>query len=128
MKEQLLQFHKTFFKYGQDKELYTKSANKDITISFDGHELKLPFNADTHTVITAAILELLQQEESRSLYEQYYYRTTLMSMLTVRKWDFSVEHDANDDQFIYVLIGNDEYFIYTEDDAHDLITTIIEYY
>lgn len=127
MREQLIQFHKAFFKYGQDKELYTKSADKDITISFDGHEVKLPFNADTHTKISAAILDLLQ-EESQSLYEQYYYRTTLMSILTVREWDFSVEHDADDNWFMYVIIGNREYFIYTETEAHDLIRILIEHY
>ena len=127
MREQLIQFYKAFFKYGQDKELYTKSADKDITISFDGHEVKLPFNADTHTKISAVILDLLQ-EESQSLYEQYYFRTTLMSMLTVREWDFSVEHADDDEQFIYVIIGNREYFIYTEDQAHVLIRTLIQHY
>lgn len=126
MKEQLLQFHKTFFKYGQDKELYTKSADKDITISFDGHELKLPFNADTHTSLSTMIMGLLQ--EGYSAYENFYFRNTLMNMLIMKGWDFSVEHDTDDEQFIYVLIGNEEYLIYTENEAHDLITTIIEYY
>lgn len=127
MKEQLLQFHKTFFKYGQDKELYTKSADKDITITFDGHELKLPFNADTHTSLSVMIMSLLQ-EEGHSIYEDYYFRNTLMNMLNVRGWDFSVEHDADDERFIYVLIGNEEYFVYTENEAHEVIMTLIDYY
>jgi hypothetical protein len=127
MREQLLQFHKTFFKYGQDKEVYTKSANKDITISFDGHELKLPFNADTHSELSTMIMGLLQ-EAGHSAYEQFYFRNTLMNMLIMKGWDFSVEHDADDEQFIYLILGNREYFIYTENEAHDLITTIIEYY
>ena len=126
MKEQLLQFHKTFFKYGQDKELYTKSADKDITISFDGHELKLPFNADTHTSLSTMIMGLLL--EGYSAYENFCFRNTLMNMLIIKGWDFSVEHDADDEQFIYVLIGNEEHFIYTETEAHELITILIEYY
>lgn len=126
MKDSLLQFHKTFFKYGQDKELFTKSADKDITITFDGHELKLPFNADTHTALSVMIMGLLQ--EGYSAYEDFYFRNTLMNILIMKRWDFQVEHDADDEQFIYVLIGNEEYFIYTESQAHELITTIIEYY
>lgn len=126
MKEQLIQFHKTFFKYGQDKELYTKAADKDITISFDGHEVKLPFNADTHTSLSTMIMSLLQEEHS--VYEHFYFRNTLMNMLTVRGWEFSVEHDADDEQFLYVLIGNKEYFIYTETEAHELLTIIINHY
>ena len=126
MKDALLQFHKTFFKYGQDKELYTKSADKDITITFDSHELKLPFNADTHISLSVMIMGLLQ--EGRSVYENYQFRNTLMNMLIVRGWDFTVEHDADDNQFIYVLIGNKEYFIYTETEAHELIMILIDYY
>lgn len=127
MKEQLLQFHRTFFKYGQDKELYQSAANEDITISFDGHELKLPFNADTHTALSVMIMDLLQ-EEGHSVYEKFFFRNSLINMLNIRQWDFSVEHDADDEQFIYVMIGNKEYFIYTEIEAEELMLTIMRHY
>lgn len=126
MREQLKQFHKAFFKYGQDKELFTKSADKDITITFDGHELKLPFNADTHTSLSTMVMGLLLEEHST--YDDFYFRNTLTNILLIKRWDFSVEHDADDEQFIYVLIGNNEYFIYTEDEAAELLSMMIEHY